>query len=79
MIDIVGAGDPTPPVASQFYRDDEKYLNGKSEVWKADQQNITRLTDKGNGKNTPTDLKLAGEGTRLKIDNDNMSMLYEKI
>jgi hypothetical protein len=26
MIDIVGAGDPTPPVASQFYKDDEKYL-----------------------------------------------------
>lgn len=78
MIDIVGAGDPTPPVASQFYRDDEKYLNGKTEEWKADQQNITRVTDKGNGKNTPTDLKLAGEGTRLKIDNDNMAMLYEK-
>ena len=79
MIDIVGAGDPTPPVASQFYRDDEKYLNGKAEEWKADQQNITRLTDKGNGKNTPTDLKLAGEGTRLKIDNDNMAMLYEQL
>jgi hypothetical protein len=78
MIDIMGAGDPTPPVASQFYRDDEKYLNGKAEEWKADQQNITRVTDKGNGKNTPTDLKLAGEGTRLKIDNSNMAMLYEK-
>lgn len=78
MIDILDSSDPTPPVASQFYRDDEKYLNGKAEEWKADQQNITRVTDKGNGKNTPTDLKLAGEGTRLKIDNDNMAMLYEK-
>jgi len=79
MIDIVGAGDPTPPVASQFYRDDEKYLNGKTEEWKSDKQNITRVTDKGNGKNTPTDLKLAGESTRLKIDNHNMATLYEKV
>jgi hypothetical protein len=79
MIDIVGAGDPTPQVASQFYRDDEKYLNGKTEEWKADQQNITRVTDKGNGKNTPTDLKLAGESTRLKRDNENMVSLYEKV
>ena len=79
MIDIVGAGDPTPQVASQFYRDDEKYLNGKSEEWKSDQQNITRVTDKGNGKNTPTNIKLAGESTRLKMDNENMISLYEKV
>lgn len=79
MIDICDASDPTPNIPDQFYRDDEKYLNGKAEEWKADQQNITRVTDKGNGKNTPTDLKLAGEGTRLKIDNDHMAMLYEKI
>lgn len=78
MIDVEDAGNPTPKIPDQFYRDDEKYLNGKSEEWKADQQNITRVTDKGNGKNTPTNLKLAGEGTRLKIDNDNMAMLYEK-
>jgi len=78
MIDIADAANPTPDVPDQFYRDDEKYLNGKAEVWKADQQNITRVTDKGNGKNTPTDLKLAGEGTRLKIDNENMATLYEK-
>lgn len=79
MIDIADASNPTPNVPDQFYRDDEKYLNGKPEEWKADQQNITRVTDKGNGKNTPTDLKLAGEGTRLKMDNDNMAMLYEKV
>jgi hypothetical protein len=82
MIDIVGAGDPTPQVASQFYRDDEKYLNGKTEEWKADQQNITRVTDKGGTgkpKNTPTNLKLAGEGTRLKMDNENMINLYETL
>ena len=81
MIDIVGAGDPSPQVASQFYRDDSKYLNGKAEEWKADQQNITRVTDKGGTgkpKNTPTNIKLAGESTRLKMDNQNMAILYEK-
>ena len=78
MIDICDAGDPTPNVPDQFYRDDEKYLDGKAEEWKADQQNITRVTDKGNGKNTPTNIKLAGEGTRLKIDNDNIASLYEQ-
>jgi hypothetical protein len=76
MVDIALAGDPTPPIPDQFYRKDT--TNWKPEEWKADQQNITRVTDKGNGKNTPTDLKLAGEGTRLKIDNENMAMLYEK-
>lgn len=79
MIDIADASNPTPDIPDQFYRDDEKYLNGKPEEWKADQQNITRVTDKGNGKNTPTDLKLAGEGTRLKMDNDNIATLYEKV
>jgi hypothetical protein len=79
MIDIADAGNPTPNVPDQFYRDDEKYLNGKAEEWQSDQQNITRVTDKGNGKNTPTDIKLAGEGTRLKIDNANMINLYENI
>jgi hypothetical protein len=78
MIDISYSSDPTPNIPDQFYRDDEKYLNGKSEEWKSDQQNITRVTDKGNGKNTPTNIKLAGEGTRLKMDNDTMAMLYEK-
>lgn len=78
MIDVEDASNPTPNIPDQFYRDDEKYLNGKSEEWKADQQNITRVTDKGNGKNTQTNLKLAGESTRLKKDNDAMGVLYEK-
>ena len=82
MLDMEASGDPTPKIPDQFYRDDEKYLHGKPEEWKADQQNITRVTDKGGlgkPKNTPTDLKLAGESTRLKIDNQNMISLYEKI
>ena len=77
MVDMADASDPSPKIPDQFYRDDEKYLNGKQEEWKADQQNITRITDKGNGKYTPTDLKLAGESTRLKIDNENIANLYE--
>lgn len=75
MIDMADAADPTPSIPDQFYRDDN--TNWKAEEWKADQQNITRVTDKGNGKYTPTDLKLAGESTRLKIDNANMANLYE--
>ena len=77
MIDIADMSDPTPTIPDQFYRKDT--TNWKPEEWKADQQNITRVTDKGNGKNTPTDLKLAGESTRFKSDQDNMGMLYENI
>lgn len=77
MIDVEesGSGYPTSDIPDQFYRKDN--TNWKPEEWKADQQNITRVTDKGNGKNTPTDLKLAGESTRLKSDNANMATLYE--
>ena len=78
MIDILDAGDPSPDIPGQFRWDDDKYTNGKSEEWKSDNQNITRVTDKGNGKNTPTNLKLAGESTRLKMDNTNMADLYEQ-
>ena len=77
MIDMVDAGDPSPNIPDQYYRKDA--TNFKPVEWKADQQNITRVTDKGNGKNTPTDLKLAGESTRLKRDNDNIANLYETI
>lgn len=77
MIDMADAANPTPTVPDQFYRKDT--TNWKPEEWKSDMQNITRVTDKGNGKNTPTSLKLAGEGTRLKQDNDNMATLYENM
>jgi len=75
MIDMLDASDPTPKIPDQFYRNQDQDI--KAVEWKSDTQNITRVTDKGNGKNTPTDLKLAGEGTRLKRDNDNLSTLYE--
>lgn len=76
MIDMSDASNPTPKIPDQFYRKDT--TNWKPEEYKADQQNITRVTDKGNGKYTPTDLKLAGESTRLKMDNDNIASLYEQ-
>lgn len=79
MLDIVDTNNPNPKVPDQFYRDDEKYLNGKTEKYTADPKHITRLTDKGNGKNTPTDLKLAGESTLLNRDNENLAMLYEMV
>ena len=77
MIDLADPANPTPSVPDQFYRKDN--TNWKPEEWKADQQNITRVTDKGTGKNTPTNIKLAGESTRLKIDNENMASLYESM
>jgi len=77
MIDMLDASDPTPNIPDQFYRKDN--TNFKPEEYKADPNNITRVTDKGNGKNTPTNIKLAGESTRLKQDNANMAMLYEAI
>jgi hypothetical protein len=92
MIDIVDSNNPNPDVPEQFYRDDEKYLNGRAEEYVADIKNITRLTDKGNKKNTPTNLKLAGESTLLSKDNKNLgdiinemysptdySLIYEKV
>lgn len=77
MIDIADAGDPSPSIPDQFYRVDN--TNWKPEEYIADPKNITRVTDKGNGKYTPTVIKLAGESTRLKMDNENMAMLYEKL
>jgi hypothetical protein len=77
MIDIVDAQNPSPPIPdSLVYKDRSTF---KPEEYKADPNNITRVTDRGNGKNVPTDLKLAGESTRLKMDNDNMATLYENI
>lgn len=77
MIDMADPANPTPKVPEQFYRKDN--TNWKPEEWKSDSQNITRVTDKGNGKNTPTDIKLAGESTRMKRDNENVATLYENM
>lgn len=77
MIDILDASNPSPTVPDQFYRPDN--TNWKPEEYMPDVKNITRLTDKGNGKNTATVIKLAGESTRLKQDNASIVNLYEQI
>lgn len=78
MIDMEDANNPTPKVPDEMKRDDSKYTDGgKPEKYQADKNHITRVTDKGTGKNTPTDLKLAGESTRRKNDSAAMAALYE--
>lgn len=58
MVDLVdvSAGVPIP---DQFKRKDTVIIKPKK--LKVDPNLITNVTDKGNGKNTPTNLKLAGE------------------
>ena len=77
MIDIVCSNDPSYKIPDQFVRDDK--VNWKAEEYMADEKNITRVTDKGTGKNTPTSLKLAGESTRISRDNANIALLFEEI
>lgn len=79
MLDVVDSNDPNPKVPDQFYRDDEKYLSGKAEKYMPDPKNITRVTDKGNGKNTPTNSKLAGESVKMTKDSANLANLLEEI
>lgn len=79
MIDVLDTNNPNPDVPKQFYRDDSKYLDGKAEEYVTDMQNITRLTDKGNKKNTPTNLKLAGESTMLTKDNNNLADIISEM
>lgn len=73
MIDI--SEDQTNKVPDQFKRKDPVII--KPQPYKADPKNITRVTDKGNKKNTPTDIKLAGESTKLKGDMANLANLWE--
>jgi len=77
MLDIVDTNVFAPSIPDQFVRKDN--TNWKPEEYMGDGQNITRVTDKGTGKNTPTSIKLAGESTNLKRDNANMGMLYEMV
>jgi len=78
MIDLVEDDYPnTGKVPDQFKRKEK--ITIKPEPYKADDKHITRVTDKGNGKNTPTQLKLAGESTMSKNSMDDMAMLYESV
>lgn len=75
MIEIQDNGVNLPPVPDQFRK--KSRITIKPEEYKANKNDITRVTDKGNGKNTPTELKLAGESTTLKRDNSALVSLYE--
>lgn len=60
MIEIVDKDENAyPPIPDQFRRKSPGF--DKGEKYKRDPKFITNVTDKGNGKNTPTQLKLAGE------------------
>ena len=73
MIDL--SDDQTNKVPDQFKKKDPVII--KPEPYKADPNNITRVTDKGNKKNTPTEIKLAGESTKLRGDMTNLANLWE--
>jgi len=78
MIEPVLVNDPSPSIPDQFYRDDSKYMSGKAEKYVDDMKHITRLTDKGNRKNTPTDIKL-GESKTINKDNAVIGNILEEM
>jgi hypothetical protein len=76
MIDrVYSDGTNLPAVPDEWKRKDNVNIKPKPVEDFSDADN--RKTDKGNGKNTPTDLKLAGESTLLKKDMHNLAELYE--
>lgn len=75
MIDMVdvSAGVPVP---DKFKKKDVVIIKPKK--LKIDPNLITNVTDKGNGKNTPTNLKLAGESKSWE-DVKELGMIYENM
>jgi hypothetical protein len=75
MVDMVdvSAGVPVP---DQFKRKDTVIIKPKQ--LKIDPNIITNVTDKGNGKNTPTDLKLAGESKSWDCTKE-LGNIYDEI
>lgn len=75
MIDLAESdGVNLPKIPDQFRRDDKQSY--KPEKYQRDPKFITNVSDKGDGKNTPTNLKLAGESTMLRNDMANLANLY---
>lgn len=75
MIDKIPSDDVNlSPIPDEWKRKEK--ITIKPEVVKIDSNHITRKTDKGNGKATPTEYKLP-ESTTLKKDNELLGMLYE--
>lgn len=73
MVDMVdtSAGLPVP---DQFKKKDVVII--KPKPLKVDPNLITNVTDKGNGKNTPTNLKLAGESVKPWDSIKELAELY---
>jgi hypothetical protein len=78
MIDMANPEIPNLAKVPDSFKKKDKVII-KPEKYKRDDKFITNVTDKGNGKNTPTQLKLAGESTMIKNDNANLTSIYESI
>lgn len=75
MVDIAELGNfGTGPIPDKFKRKDEVIIKPKR--LKTDPNLITNVTDKGDGKNTPTNLKLAGESARPWDSTKELANLY---
>ena len=78
MIDMAQEGlFGTGPVPDKFKKKDVVII--KPVLVKRDPNFITNVTDKGNGKNTPTNLKLAGESAKPWDSTKDLAALYETI
>jgi hypothetical protein len=77
MVDIAQVGDfNTAPIPDQFKKKDVVIIKPKK--YDRDPNFITNVTDKGTGKNTPTQLKLAGE-SKSWDDAANIVDLYKNL
>lgn len=74
MVDCVDLDSHYPNIPDQFKKKDKIII--KPEPYKMDPKFITNVTDKGNGKNTPTNLKL-GESVKKTKDNAELAKLWE--
>lgn len=75
MVDLIPDDGMNLPKVPDSWKRKEK-ITIKPEPVEDYSKHITRLTDKGDGKNTPANYKLA-ESTVLKNDNNLLGMLYE--
>jgi hypothetical protein len=74
MIDLVTQENGYAKIPDKFYHNSK--VDFKPVEYVTDTQNITRLTDKGNGKNTPNKLN-ESYGTQLTRDNEAMASLVD--
>ncbi len=78
MLELVDNGPNLPKVPDQFKR--KSKITIKPEKYVADPKRDDRVTDKGDRKNTPTNLKLAGESTKwVSEDVQNIAQLWDTV